>query len=232
MTPKQHAPSRSAFTLIEVLLAVSVFAVVLIAINTVFYSALRLRASTVLALDASAPLAQVTSMMRRDIQCALPPGGILTGDFKCGAIGGMGSSQGTGLEFYTTTGILTPDAPWGDVRKVSYQLRDASVRTPTGGRELVRSVTRNLLSTLPPETDEQFLMSDVDSLDFQCFDGVNWRDTWDTSLSDTNAPAAVRVRIQLSADRNMDARSRQPIELVVSIMSQSLTNQTQTATTQ
>jgi type II secretion system protein J len=233
MRPNQTSqPCRRAFTLIEVLLAVSVFAIVLIAINTVFYSALRLRQSTVLALDASTPIQQVSSMMKRDLQCALPPGGIITGDFKCGSIGGtMGAPQAEGIEFCTTTGILTPDTPWGDVRKVSYQLRDAAVRSPMGGRELIRSVTRNLLSTTQAETDDQFLMSDVDSLEFLCYDGMNWRNTWDTSLSDTNLPTAVKVRIQLSSDRNLDTRSRAPIEMVVSLFSQSLTNQVSTTDT-
>src|SRR6266571_3956497 len=64
-------PAR-AFTLIEVLLAVSVFAIVLIAINTVFYSALRLRATTARVLDQSAPLQQTLIVLRRDLHGAVP----------------------------------------------------------------------------------------------------------------------------------------------------------------
>ena len=47
-----------AFTLIEVLLAVGIFAIVLFAINTVFFSALKLERATNRAVDARAPLNQ------------------------------------------------------------------------------------------------------------------------------------------------------------------------------
>ena len=35
------------------------------------------------------------------------------------------------------------------------------------------------------------------TLEFDCYDGSQWRNTWDTSAGDTNLPVAVRVRIQL-----------------------------------
>jgi type II secretion system protein J len=221
-------PNReSAFTLIEILLAVGIFSIVLFAINTVFFSALRLRAATTRLVDEAAPRQQALAVMRRDLQGALPPGGPLTGDFKSSSGGmGLGMAQYGGLEFATSTGILKADVPWGDVQRVSYQLRDAGNRA-TGGKDLYRSVTRNLLSTMVPETDDRWLMGEVETLEFLFYDGANWRNSWDTSLGDTNLPSAVRVRIQLADPSGVSAPNRRPLEMVVPLTVQSATNQVQ-----
>ena len=88
-----------------------------------------------------------------------------------------------------------------------------------GGNDLYRSVTRNLLSTATPEVEEQFLMSDVQTLQFSCFDGTQWQDTWDTTMTNSNLPVAVRVTIQLAG-----AAVTEPIQMVVPVVAQSRTN--------
>src|SRR5260370_20827343 len=113
--PLTHSPARG-FNLIEVLLAVTVFAIVLAAINTVFYSALRLRARTSAALDESAPVEQTLNVMRRDLQAAVGPGGVLAGDFKSGSVSsGLGLGQASAIEFYTAPGGLRGDPARGDI---------------------------------------------------------------------------------------------------------------------
>ena len=72
------------------------------------------------------------------------------------------------------------------------------------------------------------MIGNIQSLQVACFDGTDWRDTWDSSLGDTNLPVAVRVRIQLATDNVGDARDRQPIEMIVPLTTQSRTNATQT----
>ena len=220
------APSfrrTAAFTLVEMLLALAVSAIVLAGIGGVFYSAIRLRERTAALVDESAPLYQAFGVLRRDLRGAIGPGGVLTGDFKSGAINST-MVQGYGLQFCTTTGSLKDDEPWGDVQEVVYQLRDSTDRNSPNGKELVRSVSRNLLSTTTPESDDQFLLGNVQSLEFACYDGLDWRDSWDSSLGDTNLPVAVRIRIQLATDNLADNRNRQPIEMVFPIETQSRTN--------
>ena len=56
MTLRRTFRPRSGFTLLELLLAVAAFALVLAAINGVFYGALRLRNKTVAGFDDSLPL--------------------------------------------------------------------------------------------------------------------------------------------------------------------------------
>jgi type II secretion system protein J len=216
-----------AFTLIEMILAVGVAAIVLVAINAVLFSALHLREVTQAAVDEATPLDQAFTILRRDLQCCVPPepNGILTGDFKAGNVTSLGLSQPVSVEMFTATGVLHENEPWADVQRVTYELRDPASRG-ANGKDLIRSVTRNLLSTATPDIQDQPLLSGVESIRFSCFDGTQWLDAWDTTdttTSDTNLPVAVRVLIQL-AGNNSDNTKPQPIQILVPIDSQSRTN--------
>jgi len=221
------AALQSAFTLIEMILAVGVAAIVVVAINAVLFSALHLREVTQAAVDDATPLDQALTILRRDLQCCVPPepSGVLTGDFRAGNVTSLGLSLPVAVEMFTATGVLHENEPWADVQRVTYELRDPANRN-TAGKDLIRSVTRNLLSAATPDIQDQPLLSGVESIKFSCFDGAQWLDAWDTtdtSSSDTNLPVAVRVLIQL-AGNNTDNTKPQPIQILVPIDSQSRTN--------
>ena len=103
----------TAFTLIELILAVGVAAIVLISINAVFFSALHLRDATTEAVDEATPVEQMFSIMRRDLQCAVPPkpNGILSGSFKAGSVATIGLADTVSTEMYTATGALHEAEP-------------------------------------------------------------------------------------------------------------------------
>ncbi len=231
-TSKDEKGPASAFTLMEVMLALVVSAIVLGGIGSVFYSAIRLRDRTTAMLDESAPLHQALAYLRRDLQGALPPGGTfaLVGDFKSEQLSG-GIGQNYRLQFFTSTGKIDDKKSWGDIQEVSYELREPSSPSGGTGQELIRSVYRNLLATGIPEPEEQFLLGDVHGLEISCYDGYDWQESWDTSLSNTNLPTAVRVRIQLGGTAAADVRLQQPFEMVVPLVCQSRTNQIQSAST-
>ena len=216
------------FTLIEILLAVGIFAIVLFAMNTVFFSALRLERATTRAMDARQPLNQAFATLRRDLLNAVQPltnSTLLPRNFISGGrSGGLGTAQAGGLEFYTATGLISDDAPWGDVQKVRYELVPAANPTASQGQELVRVVTRNILATTTEDEEEQLLMSDVESVEFLCYNGTDWRSTWDTSAADVGLPLAVRIRVQLAPENPGAKISREPIELFVPIATVALTN--------
>jgi type II secretion system protein J len=235
-----------AFTLLEVILALGIFAVVLVAINTAFFAALRLRQRTTENLEQTLPLNQALSTLRRDLQNTVLPGGVLAGDFNSdgpsgtrssgqsgsqsgGQSKGMARTQMGGLDFFTSTGQLSDNAPWGDIQEVNYQLKEPEDRAQFYGRDLVRTVTRNLLATATQVTDEQRLVNNVESLDFSYFDGTQWRDSWNTSSGDTGLPSAVRLRLQLATESGPTPRGIEPLEMVVLLDSTSSTNTTQTA---
>jgi type II secretion system protein J len=246
----QNTSSRKglcAFTLIEVILAIGIFAIVMVAINTAFFAALRLRQHSTEALEQALPLDHTLEVLRRDLINAVPPGGVLAGDFRSGNAGssgggssskstsaanssasrGLGTAQYGGLDFFTTTGTLSDNSPWSDIQEVNYQLQDPADRQHSYGRDLIRTVTRNLLATSSQAAGVQRLMGNIENLDFYYYDGTQWRDSWDTTSGDTNLPKAVRVSIRVASSSGPSQVSTQPLEMVVLLNSQSVTNQTQ-----
>jgi type II secretion system protein J len=224
-----------AFTLIEMLLAVAICAIVLVAINGVFATAVRLRDKTSEAVEEALPVNRAMDVMVRDLKGTVGPGGLLAGDFKCGAQA-MGASMGlsgeagnAGLDFFTSTGALSDKAPWGDIQEVFYELKAPTDRNQAG-MELVRCVNRNLLATTTSTPDIRSLLGNVQTLQFECYDGTQWRDTWDTSSGDTNLPVAVRIRIQLAAKQGETTPNQQPLEMLVPLVTQTLTNLAMTTT--
>jgi type II secretion system protein J len=218
---------RGGFTLVEVMLAMAVCAIVLAAINGVFFGALRLRETTNRVVDESQPVQLALSTMRSDLQSAMSPttNGVMTGDFRVGDITSAGLNQNVSIEMYTTTGALHETEPWGEVQRVTYELRPSAGGAGARGQDLVRSVTRNLLATITSAPEDRWVMGQVQNLTFDCYDGTQWRNTWDTTLGDTNLPIAVRVTIQLAGEGPNDPRVREPIVLLVPVDSESRTNQ-------
>jgi type II secretion system protein J len=226
--PPPIARRPGAFTLIEVLLSVMIFATVLLAINIVFFSALRLHRRTTNLIENSLPVERALAVMRRDLLNTLSPSpfNVLAASFKNGLVG-SGTIQSSGLEFFTTTGQLSDEAPWGDVQKVTYQLMDPTTSLSARGKDLVRSVSRNLLSpsaTTDVPEDQQHLLSGVATAEFACFDGSTWRNAWDTTLGDSGLPRAVRVRLQMVAEDPDDLRNQPPIDLLVPLNVQPVIN--------
>jgi type II secretion system protein J len=218
-----------AFTLIEMILAIGIAAIVLVAVNAVFFTALHLRDATQEAVDEATPVDQALTVMRRDLECAVTPTNgtskILSGDFKVGGVTSPGIGQPVAIEMFTATGGLSEKQPWGDIQRVTYELKN-STDASSSGKDLYRSITRNLLAPTMPDVEDQLMMGGVESVEFSCFDGSQWSDTWDTTeltSATTNLPVAVRVRIQLAGDSKKNA---QPIEILVPVDSQSRSNAT------
>jgi len=225
-------PPADAFTLVEVLLALAICAIVLVAINAVFATAVRLRDRTSAGVDENLPVERTLEVLTHDLKGTVGPRGFLAGDFKCGAqatstsMGMSGEAGQGGLDFFTDTGAINDTAPWGDLQEVMYELKAPADRNKTG-MDLVRCVNRNLLATTTQTPDIQPLLSHVESVDFDCYDGSQWRNTWDTSNGDTNLPTAVRIRIQLTAQVGEDASKKAPIELMVPLVTITRTNWSQ-----
>jgi general secretion pathway protein J len=222
---------REAFTLLELLVAVSIFAVVLAAINSVFFSALRLRNRTAEALDRSLPVEHALWVMRRDLQNILPPGGTLFGSLQTqqstNSIAGA-----TTPTFFTSTGLVDDTSPFSEVQKVSYSLLDATNRLR--GRDLVRLVSRNLLAATPETPVAERLLEGVEAITFQFYDGSQWREYWDSTTEATKLPRGIKVQIQLAQDTLEPRREAAPtpVELVVAMPGYGGTNSaTQTAST-
>jgi type II secretion system protein J len=222
-----------AFTLIEMILAIGIAAIVLIAVNAVFFTSLRLRDDTSDMVDAATPIDSAVTFMKRDLQCCVTPTNgtskVLSGGFRAGNnIVSAGVSDPVAIEMFTASGALSDSQPWGDIQRVTYELKN-STDPSAAGRDLYRSVLRNLLPVATPTVDDQLMLSGVASVKFSCYDGAQWNDTWDTTSVtslNTNLPLAVKVDIQMAGNANA-----QPVEIVVPIDAVSRTNMVLTTTT-
>ena len=240
-----HAVCSDGFTLLELLLAVAAFALVLAAINGVFYGALKLRNKTVAGFDESLPLQQTLTILKRDLANIVVPGGTLSGTLQTSANSGMNSSANSSSSsstsssssgnnssalvnngmvlgqssptLYTATASLDETSPFAEVQKVSYQLVSSTNLSSTG-RDLVRSVTRNLLPTLQDQAVKQSLLTGVQSITFQFHDGSQWRDSWDSTTADSaRLPHAIKVQLQMAAEPSARTLPT-PVELVVPLL--------------
>lgn len=239
--PCKDKPARTAFTLIELLLAVAIFAIALLAIHGVFYSAIKLRNRTADALDASAPLEQALTFMKRDLANIIPPGSVLAGPLQTSPSTTDANFLGSALtaaagvvgrqvspKFYTTTGIISEQVPWGDIQCVAYFLVEPTNNAP--GKDMVRVVWRNLLPLLSEQPETQWLMSGVQDVAFSFFDGIQWSSSWDSTIQEPPLPLAIKVQIELanqlySPTSETEARI---IELIVPLTVQVRTNQSNT----
>ena len=230
MTKGEQMESARAFTLIEVLLAVAVFAIVLGAINSVFFGALRLRNKTTETLEACVPLQQALNTIQRDLEGMMLPGGRFAGTFSTSADGMSNQTAFIGErltpDIFTTSGSVSDSARWADAQKVAYFLalptNSARARV-SDGKDLVRQVTANLLPVNVEESEVQWLMSGVQDIALQYFDGLVWSEMW----TYTNLPTAIKVQLTLAADYASSTKTPAPIELIVPVLVQASTNSTE-----
>jgi len=218
------AKQREAFTLLEILIAITIFAIVLGAMNTVFYGAIRLRNKTTEVLENNLPINQALMLMQRDIANIVMPTGTFGGPLQTAnptnALPGQVSP-----DIYTSDGQLDGIAPWGNIQKVDYVLTSPTNRNDIG-QNLCRSVTRNLLpvtqGTTQPDATE-LILSGVQNVTFTYYDGTQWQAIWDTTTQ-TNLPVAIKVQIQMATQSGEFAAA--PLEIVVPIDLQVTTNVT------
>jgi type II secretion system protein J len=212
----QHsAPRSSGFTLVEILVAVSIMAILLVAIQAAFFGGLRLRERTVESIEASLPVEEALQTMQRDLaNIVISTNGVFFGPLQTTNPTNNLPGQ-VGPDFYTSGGELDGMVPWGNVEKIDYELTAPTNGMGGPGQDLVRAITRNLLPVTqqPLPEEKQTLLRGVQSLTFLYYDGTQWDAAWDTTQQ-TNLPLAIKVQIQMAA-RNAGATLNPPLELVV-----------------
>ncbi|HEV7928153.1 MAG TPA: type II secretion system protein GspJ [Verrucomicrobiae bacterium] len=218
---KLHLQSRmaspGAFTLIELLLAVSIMAIIMVAINGVFMTALRMRDTAVNSLETTLPVEQALSVLQNDLAnviCSTNTNGIFFGPLQSINQTNILPNQ-IGPDFYCSNGELDGVTPWGNMQKIDYLLAAPTNGSRGPGLDLIRAVTRNLLPlSQPTQPDEKHtILSGVQSLMFFYYDGTQWDQTWDTT-QETNLPYAIKVQIHMAPVRGASVQAA-PLELVV-----------------
>jgi len=211
--------SPGAFTLIELMLAISIMCIILVAINGVFFTALRLRDTAVNSLEASLPIEQALNVLQHDLANVIGStntNGVFFGPLQTINQTNILPNQ-VGPDFYCSNGELDGVTPWGNMQKIDYLLAAPTNGSREPGMDLIRAVTRNLLPlSQPTQPDEQHtILSGVQSLMFLYYDGTQWDQAWDTT-QETNLPLAIKVQIHMAPVRGLSVQPP-PLELVVPV---------------
>ena len=189
--PRRH----SGFSLLELVLVMSVSAMLALTLYTSMHIALQARKSARAAVEPTRIGAVAADLLRQDFENVLPPTGVLAGPF-IGTPGGSGQSSGAGddVQFYTIGRDEPADGSPLDegIRKV--ELLVDSTQTPP---VLIRRVTRNLLPSSEPLVNDEILCRNVRTFTVRYFDGYDWQDTWDSTQNNNVLPMAVSVTLEL-----------------------------------
>jgi type II secretion system protein J len=224
------------FTLLELLLATAIAAVVLLVINATFFGALRLHNSTHDKIDDDLVVQRTLAIMRKDFAGIMLPanpqattntfsGQLVSDSFSTNELDGSG--ERVTPDIYTDSGTVDGWTSYPDVQMVSYYLTPANDGSPT--KNLVRLVTRNLLPVAETTSESQVLLSGVTAAAMSFFDGENWVDTWDTTATST-LPTAIKFSIsRVGLDGSAPRSDTAPIELIVPILVKTTTTAQQEA---
>lgn len=187
-----------AFTLLEMLVATALIAIIACSLYASLGIAFRARRS---ALGAVAPVRKAdlaVDMLGEDLRCAVVPKGVLAGPFVGEDGQDVAGSDSDSLVFYSTTSSPEPAVGVGDIKKVELGC-EAAADGKT--QVLVRLVTTNLLAPKTPEPVREVLCRGVLAFNLRYFNGSEWLDNWDSTTEDNTLPCAIEVTLQLDEGR-------------------------------
>jgi len=192
-----RARQSAGFTLLELLVAMSLMVVVAGALYTSLYTGFKARRSALAAVEPTAQAINAIELLKQDLIGIIPIDGALSESF-------IGTSSRTGkgedadyVAFYTTQVYADEDELAGGVGKIELELEEDTDEDRENYR-LVRKITRNLLSPRDVDPEEQVLCRNVTSLNLRYFDGDSWLDAWDSTADANSLPVAVEVEIQVA----------------------------------
>lgn len=183
--------SQRAFTLLELLLALTVSVTLAAALSSTLYTAFRARASAERAIEAIHSLDALGEIVGRDLGAALPPTGLLAGTFL---------GDASSVDFYCS-GPEYGAALQGGCRRVQYALSDGEGDT----HALVRRAYANLLAPVEVEPKEEQVCGGVADVKFEYYDGASWYDSWDSTQQNDALPVAVRISLSRATDSDVAA---------------------------
>jgi prepilin-type N-terminal cleavage/methylation domain-containing protein len=192
---------NKAFTLLELLVAMTLMVVTASCLYTALYTGFRAKRSAEFAVEPTSKALNAIELIKQDTLGILPLGGTLAGSFI-----GTNSSDTKGmdtdsLEFYTTHIYADDNLLASGLGKIELLLEEDNDEVSGKDREgykLVRKITTNLLSSKTVDSEEQVLCRDVRSLNLRYYDEEDgWVDEWDSTEDANSLPLALEINIQV-----------------------------------
>jgi type II secretion system protein J len=209
--------SEAGFTLLELLIATAVGAIVLLVIQTTFFGALRLHTTTHARIDTDLALQRALGIIRRDLAGLMLPGGTLSGQLQTSNFSSsLGDAFGerASPDLTTNSGRIDGWNPFSEVQTVAYFLAPAADNS--GAKDLVRVVRRNLLPVQDEIGTPQIILRGVQEAETLFYDGFAWIEDWDSESTST-LPTGIKFRVtMLPVDRSQPAPAA--IEVVVPVV--------------
>jgi len=186
-----------AFTLLELLVAMTLMVVTAACLYSALYTGFRARRSAISAVEPTSLAINAIELLKQDIYGVLPPSGVLAGAFLGMDSIGVKGVDADSLEFYTTHIYGDDDHPVGGMGKIELVLEEDTDYDRANYR-LVRRVTTNLLPPRAIDPEQQVLCRNVTSLNLRYFDGESWLDDWDSTADANSLPRAVEIEIKIA----------------------------------
>jgi prepilin-type N-terminal cleavage/methylation domain-containing protein len=202
--------ARNGFTLLELLVALMMAAVLVLPLLTSLQGAFHAKASAEAAVESSRIVETAIEFIRADLQNALPPHDPstfqlpyqkLAGSFEGTNTGGANGSDGD-VTFFSTASMKDHPSANGEIKEIELT---TEIPAGTTQRCLVRKCSRNLTTNPLPNPDEEILCRGIVGFNLRFFDGANWNDVWDSTELNNELPAAVEVTLVMdtSTDPNV-----------------------------
>ncbi len=202
------ATNSDGFTLIEVLIAVGLLAILTTALYGSYFGVARARERTAAVMESSRELSDTLDLIRREVEAAVPPpvtpSTNMTREQQLRPrlvvedrdYFGLPSSTLTITTRVPTIGDLTPGS--GTVR-VTYQIIEKN------GKRILRRQERDIFSE---DSTVPFLpqMERISSFLVECYYGSKWVKTFDTEVNRA-LPDAVRITVQVGDEGKLVAYS-------------------------
>lgn len=189
-------PCRPGFTLLELLVAMSLMVIVAACLYTSMYTAFRARSSSE---EAILPLLRVQTaigMVVEDVRGAVEPNTTLAGAFE-----GTNDSDGRNRATDRLTFFSSHHDVHGDSSRITCGVGLITLALVEAEHSddyvLVREVTDNILADDPGDPVQEVLCRHVRSLEFRYFDGSNWEDQWNSEDLSDALPLAMEITLEL-----------------------------------
>ena len=189
--------NKFAFTLLELLVAMTLMNILAVSLYASLYIGFRARRSSTTAIQPVRAAQIAMELIKQDITAALPPTGIMAGEF-------LGNNDRTAdgydcdsLLFYSSSNAAELQETTCDIRKIELIFIPSSVPEQS---VLVRRITTNLLSPKTVQPVEEILCRRVVSFNVGYFDGFNWWDEWDSVVQNSALPKAVGISLEIERE--------------------------------
>jgi type II secretion system protein J len=222
MTNPLHHRRRRAFSLLELILALAMVAMLSVTLYMSLNIAVRARERATANVAPVRTALLAADIVRQDFESVLPPNQQTTLTLS-GPFIGISQSGADSIDFY----CIGNDAGWntqpqeqqqGGFGRNAAQPQESpftegprhvmiSLRTDIQPPSLVRAVTRNLLAPVLEQPEEEILVRNVKSFTLRYFDGTAWQDSWDSTTLGDILPTAVEMTLETNID---DPKPNQP----------------------